>query len=155
MAGIEMSIPDMGDAISKVNSAVEKIDQAALFAVGQVGLAVERKAKQLLQNNQHGKSVSKAGKVSWIPPYHMGGNGSPPNRRTGNLSRSIYTDLQNQPGSYVANVYPTMVYARALELGNPNWKSGVKYPYMQPAFDLVRPQATSIFEKAFARKMVI
>ena len=161
MSGIEMSIPNLDETVSKISTAVTKIDTAALYAVGQLGLSVERIAKKSLQNNQHRKSTTKArgkfkgGNRKWIPAEHIGGDGTPPNRRTGHLSESIYTDLQHEPGSYVAYVFPTMKYAQALELGSPKWKSGVKYPYMKPAFDFVKPQATSIFEKAFAKKMVI
>jgi hypothetical protein len=154
MAGFELSIPDLSKAVSKISSLTTKLDVAAQFGVGQVGLAVERKARNLLTNNQHADKV-KNGKHNWTPRGHIGGDGTPPNRRTGNLIRSIYTDLKHEPGSYVASVFPTALYGRALELGNPKWKSGVKYPYMKPAFDFVKPQATRIFEKAFAKKMVI
>lgn len=155
MTKFELSIPDLSKAVSKISSLTTKLDVAAQFGVGQVGLAVERKARQLLTNNSHTDHTSKNGKHSWTPRGHIGGDGTPPNRRTGYLIRSIYTELKHEPGSYVANVFPTALYGRALELGNPKWKSGVKYPYMKPAFDFVKPQATRIFEKAFAKKMVI
>ena len=35
--------------------------------------------------------------------------------------------------SYIAVIGPTVEYARAVELGSPRWKSGVKYPYLEPA----------------------
>ena len=164
MTKFEMSIPDLSKAVSKISSLTTKLDVAAQFGVGQVGLAVERKARNLLTNNSHKESTTQkrgngsrfpGGNRKWIPAEHIGGDGTPPNRRTGNLIRSIYTDLKHEPGSYVASVFPTALYGRALELGNPKWKSGVKYPYMKPAFDFVKPQATRIFEKAFAKKMVI
>ena len=39
---------------------------------------------------------------------------------------------------YVAEVGASMVYARAVELGLPEWKSGVKYPYLAPAAESLK-----------------
>ena len=64
-------------------------------------------------------------------------NGEGPNYATGNLFRNI----QGLPprregfGTYVASATSGAEYARAVELGSANWRSGVKYPYMMPARD--------------------
>lgn len=64
---------------------------------------------------------------------HIGTNNGP-NRGTGNLLTSMtYSATRQGFGSYTAVVGAGAVYARALELGNPRWTSGVKYPYMEPA----------------------
>jgi len=45
-----------------------------------------------------------------------------------------------------------MVYARAVEMGLPTWKSGVKYPYMVPAVESLKQsgQLNRTFTGAFA-----
>jgi hypothetical protein len=35
-----------------------------------------------------------------------------------------------------------MVYARAVELGHPRWKPGVKYPYLGPAASNLQSNGT-------------
>jgi hypothetical protein len=152
MTEFEMSIPNLGELEAKIAGQVKKFDDAALFAIGQVGLSLEVEVKRILNNNSH-KSASTAKGRRWIPKGHIGSDGTPPNRRTGALIRSVYTNVRQEPGSYVATVFPTMVYARSLELGNPSWKSGVKYPYLVPAFNNLRPRMAAIFERGFARKM--
>jgi hypothetical protein len=63
-------------------------------------------------------------------------NGEGPNRGTGNLLTSMtFSSSRKGFGTYTAQVGAGAVYARALELGNPRWTSGVKYPYMQPALN--------------------
>jgi hypothetical protein len=58
---------------------------------------------------------------------------------TGNLRRSIYSQTKIGFGqSYVAEVGASMVYARAVEMGLPEWKSGVKYPYLVPAAESLK-----------------
>lgn len=67
-------------------------------------------------------------------PHISPGDGRGPNRGTGNLLTSMtYGSSRKGFGSYTAEVGAGAVYARALELGNPRWASGVKYPYMEPA----------------------
>lgn len=67
---------------------------------------------------------------------HIGpASGEGPNYATGNLFRNIFAQPVRRQGfqSYVASVGSGAEYARAVELGSANWKSGVKYPYMMPA----------------------
>lgn len=86
--------------------------------------------------------------------------GKPPMNRTGNLRRSIRGEkYQSGFGTYGAVVGPTMVYARAVELGGEyapkSWHgtSAMKgFPYMEPAYkkfqQTVMPQ---IVAKYFAK----
>lgn len=138
-----MNIKNMGDVVKGISTAVEKIDQAALYALGMVGLSLERRVKQNLNKITHPRGEG----------HTIKGDGGFPNRMTGALSRSVFTELKHEPGSYVASVFPTMVYARALELGNPRWKSGVRYPYLKPSFDQERPQMNALFVRKFAERM--
>jgi len=141
--GFHMNIKNMSEVIAQITTAATKIDKAALYAVGQVGLSLERRVKKNLNTTTHPRGVGHITK----------GDGGYPNRVTGALSRSVYTELRQEPGSYIASVFPTMVYARALELGNPNWKSGVQYPYLKPSFDQERPGMTALFTKKFVERM--
>jgi hypothetical protein len=48
-----------------------------------------------------------------------------------------------------------MVYARAVELGHPKWKPGVKYPYLGPAARNLSANGTlnRVFTSAFASRI--
>lgn len=54
------------------------------------------------------------------------------------------------PGSWVASVYPTMPYSRALEEGHPRWAAGVRYPYLGPAVMQVGPRLEPLFDHAWS-----
>lgn len=149
-AGI--SITNLGDVVAGLTKELHNYEKAAVYAFGKVALRVERVAKQNALTGSHSKTVSAGGKVTWIPNEHIPGTGPGPNRRTGNLIRSIRTDMRQGFGSYVASVYPTMVYSRAVEEGSPRWKSGVKYPYLRPAADSVRREANAIFTREFKNR---
>lgn len=76
--------------------------------------------------------------------------------RSGELRRHI-TGMKFTAGfgNYTAVVGPTIVYARKVELGGDNWKPGVRYPYMEPAYEKFRttivPQVQTKFFRRFAR----
>ena len=75
--------------------------------------------------------------------------GEPPMNRTGNLRRSI-TGKKAQEGfaRYSAEVGPTTVYARAVELGGaPTWINGEHFPYMAPALQKFQREAMAIVRK--------
>ena len=75
--------------------------------------------------------------------------GEPPMNRTGNLRRSI-TGKKAQEGfaRYSAEVGPTTVYARAVELGGaPTWRNGEHFPYMKPALQKFQREAMAIVRK--------
>jgi hypothetical protein len=65
-------------------------------------------------------------------------SGEPPMNRTGNLRRSIRgQSFRKGFGTYEAVVGADMVYARAVEIGNPynppTWRNGEHFPYLSPA----------------------
>ena len=75
----------------------------------------------------------------------------PPMNRTGDLRRSI-TGQKFQEGFArdSAVVGPQTIYARAVELGGAkNWRQGLKFPYMAPAYKkfLDNDLVTQIFLK--------
>lgn len=145
----KVSITNLSEVVAGVAKEAKAYEKAAVYAFGKVALRVERLAKQNALTGSHTKEVSAAGKVRWLPPEHIPGTGPGPNRRTGALIRSIRTELRQGFGSYVASVFPTMEYARAVELGSDRWKSGVKYPYLRPAAETVRKEANAIFTREF------
>lgn len=66
--------------------------------------------------------------------------GAPPMNRTGNLRRSIRGQSQRYGfAKYSAIVGADMIYARAVEIGDPynppSWKNGEHFPYLQPALE--------------------
>jgi phage gpG-like protein len=134
--------------LSQVMAGWDKFEQnmefAAEYAVAMAGLAVERQAKINANTGTHKRGEG-----------HIPGTGPGPNVVTGNLRRSIRTDVRYGFGNYVAVVGAYAEYARAVELGSSRWKSGVKYPYLGPAADTLRKNGVlnRTFTQAFARKM--
>ena len=110
--------------------------------------AISLDAKALrLRNRAMGKLIQLAkeeivGKRGyWVGPrggimWAKAEPGEPPKNRTGFLRRSI-TGFPTQVGfaMYEAVVGPTAVSSRRLEVGGGKWPAGLRFPYMQPAFD--------------------
>lgn len=143
MADVGFEITNLPAVLADIAQIDRKIDAAAKFGVTMVALAVEREVKKTLNNNPH-KLVN----GRWQPSGHIGGFGSPPNRRSGNLQKSITTVTHFGFGTYVAEVRAGMVYARRLE-------KGLNYPYMRPASLRVEPRAHAIFKAAFQSRWSI
>jgi len=76
-------------------------------------------------------------------------SGQPPKNRTGNLKRSITGEKAREGfARYSAIVGPTMIYARAVELGGaPTWTNGQHFPYMAPALQKFQREALAIVRK--------
>lgn len=136
-----VTIKNLSEVLSGLTKYEDKLIQAAVYGLSQVAFAIEREAKKNIQG-RHPRGQG-----------HIPGTGPGPNNMTGALRRSIHTEIKQGFGNYVASVFPTMEYSRAVELGNPRWKSGVKYPYLMPAKDSVTPKANQIFTNAVVRKM--
>ena len=127
--------------VAALKTKVVKLERAGQAGVMAVAFAVQRQAKI---NAFTGKHAPRAG--------HIRGTGPGPNVGTGLLRRSISVQKKQGFGMYVASVGPTAVYSRAVELGSPRWKSGVKYPYLEPAARMVRKNAKRIFLATFNEK---
>jgi hypothetical protein len=139
-------VRNLADVLKSIEGLEDKIEKAAQFGVAMAGLAIEREAKI---NANNGVRVRVGNKI--IPPKHIGPSGSGPNVITGTLKRSITTRVRVGFGTYIADVGPTVVYARAVELGSPIWKSGVKYPYLTPAADKLIHNGT--LQKIFVQRV--
>jgi hypothetical protein len=120
----------------------DRIEHAARTAIATAGFAIERQAKINANTGSHSKNTG-----------HIPGTGPGPNVVTGALLRSIRTDVKYGFGHYVAVVGASTEYARAVELGAPRWKSGVKYPYLTPAAEqLIQDGSLNrIFTAAFTK----
>lgn len=115
-----VTITNLSDVLAGFQATEDKIDLAVQYAITMTGLAVERQAK-----------VNASGRPG-------------PNVQTGNLRRSITTSAVQKgfDNTYAVEVSATMVYARAVELGHPRWKPGVKYPYLGPAASNLQSNGT-------------
>lgn len=152
----EIVITNLKDVLAAIDGNAEKIAQGAQLGIMRVGLEVERQAKLNFQGTRsYEKRVSKNGRPYLVitPKKHVGGSG--PNTVTGNLKRSIKTTYRVGFDKYIAEVGPTMIYARQVEKGGGKWPSGVKYPYLEPAaLMLLRSgKLTRIFSTAVREKL--
>lgn len=123
----------MQDVLAGFNAKETQIGEAVQYAIKLAGMAVESQAKK----NASGRPG--------------------PNVVTGNLRRSITTSNAQKgfEGIYSVDVSATMVYARAVELGHPRWKPGVKYPYLGPAASGLQANGTlaRVFTTALASRL--
>jgi len=120
----------------------DRLERAAQTAIATAGFAIQREAQKNANTGTHKKGQG-----------HISGTGPGPNVVTGALRRSIRTDVKYGFGNYIAVVGASTEYARAVELGSPVWKSGVKYPYLAPAAEqLIRNGSLNrIFTAAFLK----
>lgn len=119
---------NLSQFLASLNKTEADLNNAARFAIGMAAASVEREAKKNANTGTHPRGQG-----------HIPGTGPGPNVVTGNLRRSIYSQTKIGFGnSYIAEVGASMVYARAVEMGLPEWKSGVKYPYLAPAAETLK-----------------
>lgn len=138
----KIRVTNTSAVVNALANKAKKIDEAANAGVKAVAFAVQKQAKINAFTGKH-----KPGE------RHIVGTGPGPNVATGMLRRSISVRTKKGFGNYVASVGPTVIYARAVELGHPRWKSGVKYPYLVPAANTVRKKAKRIFVSTFNSKI--
>jgi hypothetical protein len=115
-------IKNLSQVLAGLTAYEQKLEKAGQLALTQAALAVERQAKLNANTGTHPRGQG-----------HVPGTGPGPNKVTGTLQRSINTQVRFGFGSYIATVGPSVEYARAVELGSPRWKSGVRYPFLSTA----------------------
>lgn len=134
-------ITNLDQVLQGVNVTQQKLDAAAYKAVFQCALKIEDQAKLNANTGSHARGTPR------VP-----NSGPGPNIITGNLVSKIVGQrpVKGFKG-YSATVDSSAEYARAVELGSPRWKSGVKYPYMEPAAQALINNGTlnRIFTGAF------
>jgi hypothetical protein len=115
-------ITNLAEVLAGFDLTEKKIDDAAFKAVYQCSLKIEAVAKLNANTGAHAKGEG-----------HIPGTGPGPNVVTGNLVSKIVGQrpVKGFKG-YSATIDSSAEYARAVEQGSPRWKSGVKYPYMEP-----------------------
>ena len=123
------------------DNTTNKVDVATREARDEMMTALIQLSKEQIQG------VRPKGTVAWQ------GYPTPPMNRTGNLRRSIRGEkFRTGFASYSAIVGPTIIYGRKVELGGPNWRPGVQFPYMEPAYRIYRTQVhQQIINKYFRR----
>ena len=128
------NLPEVLAALQAVQA---RVDNASNTAISLIARQIFINAKKNADSapNPPTRVTSRSGRQYYNYHPHIGPrSGEGPNRGTGNLLTSMTFSSSRQGfGSYKAEVGAGAVYARALELGNPKWTSGVKFPYMQPA----------------------
>jgi hypothetical protein len=137
-----MEIKNLAEVLAGLNLTEKKVNDAARYAIGMAAASVERQAKKNANTGTHPRGQG-----------HIQGTGPGPNVMTGNLRRSIFSRTKVGFGNvYVAEVGASMIYARAVEMGLPEWKSGVKYPYLVPAVESLKQSGSlnRTFTGAFA-----
>jgi hypothetical protein len=122
MAAVIRGFPEFTRAIAAMAARVE-----AANAVGVMQMAhlVERNIKQQITGG-HPKGT----KTGAVP-------GGPPQNITGTLRRSITASGPEilPLGGARAEVGPSVIYGRHVELGGPRWPAGVSYPYVKPGLE--------------------
>jgi hypothetical protein len=139
-----ISVTNLAEVLKGFDITDERIDAAALTATWQAALAIEGQAKTNANTGSHA-----AGQ-----PHIGPRTGEGPNVVTGNLVNNIRAERPIKGfKSYSAVIGSGAEYARAIELGNPVWKSGVKFPYLTPAADSLSKNGTlsRIFTAAFIK----
>lgn len=134
-------ITNLDQVLQGFNVTEKLIDLAAYQATFQCALKIEDQAKLNANTGNHPKGMG-----------HLPGTGPGPNIVTGNLVSKIVGQrpIKGFRG-YSATIDSSAEYARAVEQGSPRWKSGVKYPYMEPAAQALINNGTlnRIFTGAF------
>jgi hypothetical protein len=113
----------------EMNQLIDTMDVGSRKAANELAAAMEQIAKNEIQGKRQLNEKAEAGK--------------PPKNRTGNLRRSIKSFKYREGfATYRAVVGPTMIYARAVELGGEyaprSWQGTTAmkgFPYMQPAWE--------------------
>jgi hypothetical protein len=139
-----IKVTNLAEVLKGFDITDAKIDAAAMIATWQAALAIEGQAKINANTGAHAAGL----------PHIGPRTGEGPNIVTGNLVNNIRAERPIKGfKSYSAIVGSGAEYARAIELGNPVWKSGVKFPYMTPAANSLTKNGTlsRIFTGAFIK----
>jgi hypothetical protein len=126
---------NLSDVVNGMLRWKQRMDKAGELSAREITKVVWGQAR-LITSIQPNPPIQTKNRLRHNP--HIGPRtGEGPNYATGNLNRNIIarTPIREGFGSYVAIVSSTAEYARAVEEGSSNWKSGVKFPYMIPARD--------------------
>lgn len=132
-----------------VDKQVKSIDVSARMARDEMMMALIQLSKEKIEGKRPYSKGPYGGRI-----YQKATPGAPPMNRTGDLRRSITGEKFNIGfANYAAVVGPTIEYGRRVELGGGNWPAGLKFPYMEPAYQQFRttvvPQITAKYFRRF------
>jgi hypothetical protein len=141
---ITVTTKNVNAVLAALSAHQEMYEKATAYGIAQVALAFEVQAARNFQGTRK-RVDTKSNWPKLDPPMHKGPPGGFPNVVSGDLRRSIHTTLKpGFGGKYTATVSPTVLYARAVELGGKNWQGqpwrNGGYPYMGPAYRTVKPK---------------
>ena len=120
----------------------KNIDLSSRMARDEMMAALIQLSKEQIQGKRP------KGQVAWQ------GSPTPPMNRTGDLRRSIRGEKFRQGfASYTAIVGPTIIYGRRVELGGGNWQPGVRFPYMEPAYNQFRTTVYPQIQAKYFRRL--
>jgi hypothetical protein len=127
-------------ALKALQDIAIKADKAMLKASKKVGMDATRVMKKQIQ----GRHKLNTKRPNPAPPDKS------PMNVTGDLRRSIRSDVKKGFIGYTVIVGAYQVYARQLEYGGKNWKSGAKYPFVEPTAKimLTNNRAQNIYKNA-------
>jgi hypothetical protein len=125
-----------------VDKFTKNIDVASRMARDEMMAALIQLSKEQIQGRRP------KGQVAWT------GRPTPPMNRTGDLRRSIRGEkFRTGFASYTAIVGPTIIYGRQVELGGGNWPAGVRFPYMEPAYEQFRRSILPQIQAKYFRRI--
>jgi hypothetical protein len=110
-------------ALAAFNVMDSKVTDAMDKATTEVGLTAATEMTRIVSQSGHPYGTPRP---SPAPPD------KPPMKVTGNLSRQIRPVKQRGFKGYSVMVGSFAGYARQLELGGGRWRSGVRYPFVEP-----------------------
>jgi Bacteriophage HK97-gp10, putative tail-component len=137
-------VQNIAQTSQALTGVAKKAEYAAQKGLEKAALSVERQAKINANTGVHARGKP-----------HIPGTGPGPNTVTGTLRRSITTEVRYGFGTYIAQIGPTVEYARSVELGNTRWKTGNRFPFLIPAVGYLFGSGTlqRVFEAEFKRQM--
>lgn len=139
----EIHLLGIKEARAKLKELRLAANEATRAAVVEGAHVIQARAMEKASGPRH----RRVGRSSWDPPGHMGGEG--PDVRSGMHRRSFIVRGPTSEGyAWRAQIGPTMVYSRALELGNPR-TGAPPYPSLGPGVEAAKPELVAVFHKAW------
>ena len=151
--------------VADVEAAFKKklalVDKASQQVVLQGGAAIQRAAREQFRGRPKFSKVkgsprylSKGSRTVKGVTYDFAPTPGRPTNRTGNLWKSIQVEATRvTPGTWASTTGPKAEYGRAVELGNPRWKTGNTFPYLAPGWDAAKVKLPAIYREVWGRAL--
>lgn len=137
------------------------VDRASQQVVLQGGAAIQRGAREQFRGRPKGSKVkgsprylSKGSKTIKGVTHDFAPTPGKPTNRTGNLWKSIQVEATRvTPGTWASTTGPKAEYGRAVEMGNPRWKTGNKFPFLAPGYEAAKGKLPAIYRQIWAKAL--